>query len=138
MMTQEAPAKASFDPHWLDKTVWAFSRLSDRPDIYLAEWVMGAGLITDMLVCYRFFVAYGMIELIPVEPLPGPTWLVILPLFVVGFMVIHWTTHSPEEIASIHLTGMERWAYSTLGLLVAFGWGPGGMLIAITNGAFFL
>lgn len=68
---------------------------------------------------HRFLVAQGIIELIPVEPLPGPTWLIFLPLFVLGFALIHWATHSPEEIKAIHLAGKERWIYSILGLLVA-------------------
>jgi hypothetical protein len=118
--------------------VWAFSRISKRPDVYVAEWVLGAGLIVDTLVWYRFLVGQGVVRGIPVEPLPVPTWLVLLSLFVISFVLIHLTTHSPEEIEAIDLTGMERRAYSTFGLLVAFGWGPGTMLIAITNGAVFL
>jgi len=137
-MAQKTERGTSFCPHWLDKTVWAFSRHSDRPDIHLAEWVLGAGLVVDISMCYRFLVTQGVIESISVEPLPGPTWILLLPFFVVGFALIHWTTHSPEEIEAIHLAGMERWAYTALGLLVAFGWGPGMMLIGIVNGAVFL
>jgi hypothetical protein len=135
-MYQEADT--SFCPHWLDKAVWAFSRLSDQPDIYLAEWVMGAGLVVDIGMCYRFLVTRDVVGLVPLEPLPGPTWLVLLPLFVLSFALIHWGTHSSSEIETVRLTGKKRWAYSILGLFIAFGWGPIGILIVLGNGGLIL
>lgn len=137
-MSQEAEAEMSFEPNSLDKIVWAFSRHSDTPNVYLAQWALAVGLGIDLFICYGLLLNKEVISPLGLGLLPVPWWVFALSLFGLVYVVIHFSTHSVTEIETIQLADTERRVYAGLGVLIAFGWGPGVVLIGILNGAVFL
>lgn len=102
--------------NWLDKTVWAISRLNglSQPEIHLAKAVVALSLTIGTVYVYRVcWKVLGMID----NPIPfgwwGGTGILML-----CCGLVYLATHSASEIMTANLTGRRRWAYTAIGLFL--------------------
>lgn len=129
-MAQETETGASFQPNFLDKTVWALTKLDEmsRPAIYVTKLFLACAVGMDLFLSYGLLLRHDVISPIGLGKAPVPWWLVLVSLFAFCYVPVHLATHSAAEIKQLDLSGRERWAYTILGLFIAVSWGIAGIL----------
>jgi hypothetical protein len=99
-----------------------------RPAIYVTKLFLACAIGLNLGVFYRFLAHRNVINLVPMDQLWVPWWVVALFLLGVCYVPVHLATHSAVEIQELDLSGRERWAYTILGLFIAVSWGITGIL----------
>jgi hypothetical protein len=129
-MAQETQRGMSSQPNFLDKTVWALTKLDEisRPAICLTKLFIACAIGMNLLVLYRLLVIQNVIDLASFGQFLVPWWAMLILLFGLCYIPVHLATHSAAEIKELQLSWGERWAYTILGLFIAGSWGITGIL----------
>ena len=129
-MTEETRRSMPSQANFLDKTVWALTKLDEisRPVIYLTKLFIACALGMNLFIFYGLLLRKEIINPLGLGQIPAPLWAVLILLFGLCYIPVHLATHSAAEIKELQLSWGERWAYTILGLFIAGSWGITGIL----------
>ena len=108
--------------NFLDKSALALAMLDIGEvsvfDVHVSKWFVSLGVSIDLLLMSLIYKKLGFAANLPVDWLPFSEYAVTIFLIFIFFFLINYFTHSADSIKEASISGLERFLFTVIGILI--------------------